>query len=88
MRQSKWEDLQLQSDHPFVDKNKTPVPFVQKQQLSTNKGGIAFVSKGNPQQAKEVVAQGAMCAFASYDRSDGYFGETAQPVWSLRSHCL
>ena len=55
LRQSKWEDLQLQSDHPFVDKNKTPVPFVQKQQLSTNKGGIAFVSKGNLQQAKEVV---------------------------------
>ena len=55
LRQSKWEDLQLQSDHPFVDKNKTPVPFVQKQQLSTNKGGIAFVSKGNLQQATEVV---------------------------------
>ena len=55
VRQSKWEDLQLQADHPFVDKSKTPVPFVQKQQLSTNKGGIAFVSKGNLQHAREVV---------------------------------
>lgn len=45
LKQSKWEDLQLQSDHPFVAKDKTSVPFVQKQQLSTNRGGIAFVSK-------------------------------------------
>ena len=54
VKQSKWEDLQLQADHPFVVKDKTPVPFVQKQQLSTNRGGIAFVSKGNLQSAKEV----------------------------------
>lgn len=54
VKQSKWEDLQLQADHPFVGKDKTPVPFVQKQQLSTNRGGIAFVSKGNLQSAKEV----------------------------------
>ena len=54
-KQSKWEDLQLQTDHPFVGKDKAPLPFVQKQQLSTNRGGIAFVSKGNLQQAKEVV---------------------------------
>lgn len=55
MKQSKWEDLQLQSDHPFVSKDKSSLPFVQKQQLSTNRGGIAFVSKGNIQQAREVV---------------------------------
>ena len=33
-KQSKWEDLELQADHPFVAKDKTSVPFVQKQQLS------------------------------------------------------
>ena len=55
IKQSKWEDLQLQSDHPFVAKDKVPVPFVQKQQLSTNRGGIAFVSKGNLQQAREIA---------------------------------
>ena len=55
MKQSKWEDLQLQSDHPFVGKDKSSIPFAQKQQLSTNRGGIAFVSKGNLQRAKEVV---------------------------------
>lgn len=55
VKQSKWEDLQLQADHPFVAKDKTPVPFVQKQQLSMNRGGIAFVSKGNIQQAKELT---------------------------------
>ena len=55
VKQSKWEDLQLQTDHPFVAKDKTPVPFVQKQQLSMNRGGIAFVSKGNIQQAKELT---------------------------------
>ena len=60
-KQSKWEDLQLQSDHPFVAKDKTPVPFVQKQQLSTNRGGIAFVSKGNIQQIMEVKPKEA-CA--------------------------
>lgn len=27
VRQSKWEDLQLQSDHPFVDKSKSPLPL-------------------------------------------------------------
>ena len=45
----------LQSDHPFVTKDKTPLPFVQKQQLSTNRGGKAFVSKGNLQQASDVA---------------------------------
>ena len=55
VKQSKWEDLQLQSDHPFVAKDETPIPFVQKQQLSTNRGGIAFVSKGNLQQAREIA---------------------------------
>ena len=55
VKQSKWEDLQLQADHPFISKDKLPVPFVQKQQLSTNRGGIAFVSKGNLQQAREVT---------------------------------
>ena len=55
VKQSKWEDLQLQADHPFVAKDKTPVPFVQKQQLSMNRGGIAFVSKGNIQQIRELT---------------------------------
>ena len=55
VKQSKWEDLQLQTDHPFVSKDKVPLPFVQKQQLSTNRGGIAFVSKGNLKQATEIV---------------------------------
>ena len=32
VRQSKWEDLQLQADHPFVDKAESPLPFVQKLQ--------------------------------------------------------
>ena len=36
VKQSKWEDLQLQADHPFVAKDKTPVPIVRKQQLSMN----------------------------------------------------
>ena len=54
VKQSKWEDLQLQADHPFVGKDKTPLPFVQKQQLSTNRGGVAFVSKGNLQSAREI----------------------------------
>ena len=58
---STWEDLQLQADHPFVAKDKTPLPFVQKQQLSTNRGGIAFVSKGNLQQARETTPKEA-CA--------------------------
>ena len=47
--------------HPFVSKDKSPVPFVQKQQLSTNRGGIAFVSKGNLQQARELCPKEA-CA--------------------------
>ena len=54
VRQSKWEDLQLQADHPFVDKAESPLPFVQKQQLSANKGGIAFTSKGSLQAIREL----------------------------------
>ena len=42
VKQSKWEDLQLQTDHPFVAKDKTPVPFVQKQQLSMNRGRLCL----------------------------------------------
>lgn len=61
VKQSKWEDLQLQADHPFVAKDKAPLPFVQKQQLSTNRGGIALVSKGNLSQAREIVPKEA-CA--------------------------
>ena len=61
VKQSKWEDLQLQADHPFVSKDKSPLPFVQKQQLSTNRGGIAFVSKGNLQHAREITPKEA-CA--------------------------
>ena len=46
VKQSKWEDLQLQADHPFVAKDKTPVPFVQKQQLSMNRGGLPLFPRG------------------------------------------
>ena len=34
---------------------------MQKQQLSTNRGGIAFVSKGNLQRAREITPEEA-CA--------------------------
>lgn len=46
-----------------VAKDKSPLPFVQKQQLSTNKGGIAFVSEGNLQHARDVEPKEACALF-------------------------
>lgn len=62
-KQSKWEDLQLQTDHPFVAKDKTPVPFVQKQQLSMNRGRLCLQRElAGDQRARP---QGAECTLAS-----------------------
>ena len=47
LKQAKWEDLRLPSDHPFVTNDGTRVKQVHKQKLSTNTGGVSFATKAS-----------------------------------------
>ena len=43
--QAKWEDLRLDSDHPFRLADKSVVPQVHRHQLTGAKGGIVLITK-------------------------------------------
>lgn len=56
LKQAKWEDLRLPSDHPFVNLEGRPIKQVHKQKLSTNTGGVAFATKSALSELMKIEA--------------------------------
>ncbi len=60
-RNCKWEDLKLPSDHPICDAKNVRLSQHHRHQLSSNLGGVAFVTKA---MIPEVIAQHPKKPFA------------------------
>ena len=56
LKQAKWEDLRLPTDHPFVSNDGSRIKQVHKQKLSNNTGGIAFATKASLPELMKIEA--------------------------------
>ena len=60
--QAKWEDLRLDSDHPFRLSDKTVVPQVHRHQLTGAKGGIVMITKNQLTEVAKIQTKQPLAA--------------------------
>ena len=60
--QAKWEDLRLDSDHPFRLADKSVVPQVHRHQLTGAKGGIVLITKNQLTEIAKIQTKQPLAA--------------------------